>query len=102
MTVRPRSVGSFFISRSSERAKLPAVASRRSTSSRVRSPIEIKWRRGGRAGGRSSDIRRRSGIGLLLGGGDQDNTVDLVDLQELHLDALRACRRKVLADVVGT
>ena len=34
--------------RSSERSKLRAVASSRVTSSRVRSPIEIRWRRGGR------------------------------------------------------
>ena len=51
-TVRPRSVGSFFISRSSERAKLRAVPSSRSTSSRVRSAIEIRCRLGGGAGGR--------------------------------------------------
>jgi hypothetical protein len=45
--VPPRSVGSFFISRSSERSKSRAVASSRSTSSRVRSAIEIRCRRGG-------------------------------------------------------
>ena len=32
---------------------------------------------------------------------DEDDAVDLVDLEELHLDALAACGRQVLADVVG-
>src|SRR6266540_4250314 len=102
--VRPRRVGSFFISRSSERAKLRAVPSRRSTSSRVRSSIEIRCRRGGGAGGRrSSRMTRTSVIGVLLfSGGDQQHAVDLVDLDELHLDALVARGGQVLADVVGT
>ena len=38
----------------------------------------------------------------LLLGRDQQDLVDLVDLDELHLDALLARRRQVLADVVGT
>src|SRR6266545_5564141 len=84
--VRPRSVGSFFISRSSERAKLRAVPSRRSTSSLVR----------------SSRMTRMSAIGrLLFLAGDEQDSVDLVNLDELHLDALVARGRKVLADVVG-
>jgi hypothetical protein len=58
-TVRPRSVGSFFISRSSERSKLRAVASSRTTSSRVRSSIEIRCRRGGGSAGGSSSSRTR-------------------------------------------
>ena len=33
--------------------------------------------------------------------GDEEHTVSLVDLDELHLDALVSPRRKVLADVVG-
>src|SRR6266511_3774745 len=101
--VRPRSVGSFFISRSSERAKLRAVPSRRSTSSLVRSPIEIRCRRGGGPGGRrSSRMTRMSAIGrLLFLAGDEQDSVDLVNLDELHLDALVARGRKVLADVVG-
>src|SRR6266508_3247002 len=99
--VRPRSVGSFFISRSSERAKLRAVPSRRSTSSLVRSSIEIRCRRGGGAGGRMSSRMTRispiseppgdiggwmgcehqaAGSHLLLGCGDQQDAVDLVDL----------------------
>ena len=41
-TVRPRSVGSFFTSRSSERAKVRERARSRSTSSRSRSAIEIR------------------------------------------------------------
>src|SRR6266568_3932760 len=38
---------------------------------------------------------------LLLGIGDQKHPVDLVDLDELDLDALVARGRQVLADVVG-
>ena len=52
-TVRPRSVGSFFISRSSERSNERAVASSREMSSRVRSAIEIRCRRGGGSDGGS-------------------------------------------------
>src|ERR671932_1386926 len=90
-TVLPRSVGSFFSSRSSERSKLRAVASSRSTSSRSRSPIEIRCRRGGSFGGsRSSRMTRISANGGLLSSGDQQDAVDLVDLDELHLDALVA------------
>ena len=59
-TVRPRSVGSFFTSRSSERSKLRAVASSRSTSSRVRSAIEIRCRRGG-VGAAAAARRARGG-----------------------------------------
>src|SRR5215218_9122344 len=102
MTVRPRSVGSFFTSRSSDASKLRARASRRSTSSRERSRIETRWRRGGAAGGSCSRTSRMSAIAMfLLGGGDQQDAVDLVDLHELHLDALTARRGQVLADVVG-
>src|SRR5438093_2000835 len=102
-TVLPRSVGSFFSSRSSDRSKLRAVPSRRSTSSRSRSPIAIRCRRGGSFGGsRSSRMTRISAIrSLLLGSRDQQDLVDLVHLDELHLDALVAMRGEVLADVVG-
>ena len=48
-TSRPRSVGSFLYSRSCERANERAVASSRSTSSRVRSATESRWRRPARA-----------------------------------------------------
>src|SRR5919108_922208 len=101
-TVRPRSVGSFFISRSSERAKLRAVASRRSTSSRVRSAIVIRWRRGGASGGRSSSRSRWISdiVGLLLGSGNQEYAVDLVHLEQLDLDPLVTRGRQVLADVI--
>src|SRR5919204_988876 len=101
--VLPRSVGSFFTSRSSERSKLRAVASSRSTSSRSRSPMEIRCRRGGSFGGsRSSRMTRISATGrFLLRCRDQQDLVDLVDLDELHLDALVAVGGKVLADVVG-
>src|SRR6187551_3955937 len=103
MTSRPRRVGSFFISRSSERSSVRAVPSRRSTSSRVRSPIEIRCRRGGGAGGRrSSRITCRSPMCTLLRSRNEQNLVDLVDLDELDLDPLLAGRRQVLADVVGT
>src|SRR5581483_4685750 len=109
-TVRPRSVGSFFSSRSSDCSKLPAVASSRSTSSRVTSAIEIRCRRGG-AGGSAGGSRslRTTWISaicvLLVARGvrvrDEDDAVDLVHLEQLHLDALVARRRQVLADVVG-
>src|SRR5919202_3304128 len=100
-TVRPRSGEGFFISRSRLRSKLRAVASSRSTSSRERSRIEIRCRFGGGAGGsRSSRITRISAIGLLFGGRDEQDAVDLVHLEQLHLDALLARGRKVLADVV--
>src|SRR5581483_528894 len=46
--------------------------------------------------------RRSWSCTLLLGSGDEQNLVDLVHLDELHLDALAAGRRQVLADVVGT
>src|SRR4029453_6931963 len=101
-TVRPRNVGSFFISRSSERAKLRAVASRRSTSSRETSPIESRCRRCAGAGGsRSSRITRMSPMDLLLWRRDEQHLVDLVHLDELNLDALLPRGRQVLADVVG-
>ena len=101
-TCRPRSVGSFFTSRSSERSKLRAVPSRRETSSCVRSSIEMRWRRGGSFGGsRSSRMTRMSAISDPPRARDQQDLVDLVDLDELHLDALVARRRQVLADVVG-
>ena len=44
MTVRPRSVGTFLISRPLTSAKLSARSRMRSMSSRVRSAIEIRWR----------------------------------------------------------
>src|ERR671936_2599416 len=98
ITSRPLSVGSFFTSRSRLRSKVRAVASSRSRSSRVTSLIEMKCRRGGGAGGRRSSrmtlispIVRR-----LLGVGDQQDAIDLVHLDELHLDALVAGGRQVL------
>src|SRR5581483_6576564 len=52
-----------------------------------------------------SRARRRrlppGGSRALLGSVDEQHAVDLVDLDELHLDALVARRREVLADVVG-
>src|SRR6266511_1236527 len=102
-TVRPRSVGSFFISRSRADSKERAVASSRSTSSRVRSAIEIRCRLPGGRGGSSSRTSRISVIGLFpLRGRNEQDTVDLVDLDELHLDALAVRGWQVLADVVGT
>src|SRR5919198_3102646 len=102
-TSLPRSVGSFLTSRSRERSKVRAVASRRSTSSRVRSAIESRWRRSdARGGSSSSPTRWMSRIGRLLGVRQQEHLVDLVDLDELHLDALAAGGREVLADVVGS
>src|SRR5204863_8470066 len=103
MTSRPFSVGSFFTSRSRLRSNVRAVASSRSTSSRVTSLIEMKCRLGGGAGGRrSSRMTRISAILVsLLWRWDEQDAVDLVHLDELHLDALVTGGRKVLADVVG-
>src|SRR5215831_7003870 len=101
MTSRPLSVGSFFTSRSRLRSNVRAVASSRSTSSRVTSLIEMKCRFGGGAGGRkSSRMTRISAIvRCLLWSRYEQHLVDLVDFHELHLDALAARGRKVLADV---
>src|ERR687885_3042901 len=97
ITSRPLSVGSFFTSRSRLRSNVRAVASSRSRSSRVTSVIEMKWRRGGGSGGRrSSRMTWISPIVRLLGIRDQQNTVDLVALDELHLDPLVARGRQVL------
>src|SRR3989442_12256519 len=102
MTRRPLSVGSFLTSRSMLRSNVRAVASSRSRWSRVTSLIEMKWRFGGGAGGRrSSRMTLISPIVGLLRFRDQEDAVDLVDLDELHLDALVARGREVLADVVG-
>src|SRR5438132_4581920 len=72
-------------------------------SSRVTSLIEMKCLFGGGAGGRrSSRMTRISAVmAPLLWRWDEQNAVDLVHLDELHLDALVAGGRKVLADVVG-
>src|SRR4029453_7574262 len=103
MTSRPLSVGSFLTSRSRLRSKVRAVASSRSTSSRVTSLIEMKCRFGGAAGGRKSSLMTRMSaiVCFLLRCRDEQDLVDLVPLDELHLDALVARGRKVLADVVG-
>src|ERR671927_539391 len=104
ITSRPFSVGSFLTSRSRLRSNVRAVASSRSTSSRLTSLIEMKCRFGGGAGGRrSSRMTRISAIvRCLLWRWNEQDLVDLVHLDELHLDALVARGRKVLADVVGT
>src|SRR5439155_22618778 len=100
-TVRPRSVGSFFISRSSERPRLRAVLSRRSTSSRVRSAIEIRCLCADVLGGtRSSGTTWISGIWRFLLA-DEHDAIDLVHLDELDLNALAPGRGQVLANVVG-
>src|ERR671935_2566762 len=103
MTSRPFSVGSFFTSRSSDRSNVRAVASRRSRSSRVTSLIEMKCRLGGRSGGRRSSRMTwiSPNVAPFFRRGDEQDAVDLVDLDELHLDALVARGRQVLADVVG-
>src|SRR5262249_36184790 len=103
MTSRPLSVGSFLTSRSRLRSNVRAVASRRSTSSRVTSLIEMKCRLGGGAGGRKSSrmTRMSAMVAPLLRRWYEQDLVDLVDFHELHLDALGARGREVLADVVG-
>jgi hypothetical protein len=100
-TSRPRSVGSFFDSRSSERANERAVASSRSTSSRVEVGDREQVRGGGRRGGSSSPATTCSSVTASSSARDEQDPVDLVDLDELHLDALVARGRQVLADVVG-
>src|SRR3954447_2448041 len=104
MTRRPLRVGSFFTSRSRLRSKVRAVPSSRSMSSLVTSLIEMKCRFGGGAGGRrSSRMTRMSAIvRCLLWRWYEQNLVDLVHLDELHLDALVTRGREVLAHVVGT
>ena len=57
-TVRPLSAGSFFTSRSSEAENVRASARSRSTSSFVRSLIEMRCRRPGPRGGSSSSLIR--------------------------------------------
>src|SRR6266498_3578825 len=103
ITSRPLSVGSFLTSRSRLRSNVRAVAISRSRSSRVMSLIEMKCRRGGASGGRkSSRITWISPMAVLLFRiRDKQDAVDLVHLDELHLDALVARGREVLADVVG-
>src|SRR4051812_46519265 len=102
ITRRPLSVGSFLTSRSRLRSNVRAVASNRSTSSRVTSLIEMKCRLGGGAGGRrSSRMTRISAIvAPLFWLWHEQDLVDLVHLDELDLNALVARGRKVLADVV--
>src|SRR5919201_7130752 len=102
ITSRPLRVGSFLTSRSRLRSNVRAVASNRSRSSRVTSLIEMKCRRGGGAGGRRSSRMTLISpiVGFLLRVRDQQDSVDLVHLDELHLDALVAGGREVLANVV--
>src|SRR5215211_2437461 len=103
-TVRPLSVGSFFTSRSSERPKARASESSRPTSSVVRSAIEIRCRRSRRRGGRSSSRsngRTSAIVPSFLGLVDEQDAVDLVDLDELNLNALAVRGGQVLAHVVG-
>src|SRR3954451_11273793 len=102
-TVRPLSAGSFLASRSSEAEKVRASASSRSTSSLVRSAIEMRCLRPGRRGGRSSSRINgvTSAMVLVLAFWDEKDAVDFVHLDELHLDALAAGGGKVLSDVVG-
>ena len=100
-TVRPRRVGSFFISRSSDRSKLPAVASSRVDvlAREVGDRDQVAARRWvGRRQQVVAHQLNRHAASLL---GDQHDPVDLVDLDELHLDALGAGGGQVLADVVG-
>src|SRR3954465_11696323 len=99
MTSRPLSVGSFFTSRSRLRSNMRAVASSRSTSSRPTSLIEQKRLLGGGPGGRRpSRMTRISAIvRSLLWSGNEQHLVDLVHLDELHLDALGAGGRQGLS-----
>src|SRR3954454_16467867 len=98
---RPRSVGSFLLSRSWECAKERAVASRRSTSPSERSEIDSRLRFSFAGGSRSPPTTRRSVIVGLLALGHEHDPVDLVDLDQLDLDTLVPSGRQVLADIVG-
>ena len=102
--MRPRSVGSFFISRSSERASERAVREQPFDVVAVEVVDGDQVAAGGCWGRQCSCTRERVDVGHagLLRGREQEHAVDLVDLDELHLDALAACGRQVLADVVGT
>src|SRR5919197_4523463 len=104
ITSRPLSVGSFFTSRSRLRSNVRAVAISRSRSSRVTSLIEMKCRRGGGSGGRRSSRSTVISpmVHFLLRARDEQDAVDLVHLDELHLDPLLARGRQVLADVIGS
>ena len=103
-TVRPRSVGSFFTSpleRAREGARereQPLDVLPRQVGDRDQVPRAELF--GGRSSARSSG--RTSAMGFLTSRGrDEQDAVDLVDLEELHLDALPAGGREVLAHVVG-
>src|SRR5258708_39965066 len=99
MTVRPRSVGSFFTSRSSELANARAVSRRSSISTRVRSEMLSRWRRNARGGAPVVSARRMSDIVILQDRGcDEQDGICLVDLEQVHMNALRARRGQVLAD----
>src|SRR5205823_62388 len=64
----------------------------------------MKCRFGGRPGGRRSSRMTwiSPNVAPFFRRADEQDSVDLVDLDELHLDALVARGRQVLADVVGT
>ena len=77
-----------------------AVPSSRSTSSRVRSPTERRCRFGGSPGGLRSSLHEPDHRLSSSGAPDEQDGVELVHLDELHLDPLAARGRQVLADVV--
>ena len=101
-TSRPRSVGSFFISRSSDCSKLRAVAEQPLDvlAGEVADRDQVPPRR--RVGRREQLVPHEVDVShwsrLLR---DEQDAVDLVDLDELDLDALAARGGQVLADVVG-
>ena len=101
-TGRPRSVGSFFISRSSEGSKLRRreqaldVVAGRGRAIERRCRLRGVWR--------AEVLAHRPDFqpsGFSSKVGDEQDAVDLVHLDELHLDALAAGGRQVLAHVVG-
>src|SRR5947209_10410817 len=63
----------------------------------------MKCRRGGASGGRKSSRMRwmSPNVAPFFGRWNEQDAVDLIDLDELHLDALVARGRQVLPDVVG-
>ena len=89
------------LERAGERARRARGGARRPRASR--SAIEIRWRRGGLP--RRQELVAKRAVGRRPWAhslwGDEQDTVDLVDLDELHLDALAARGRQVLSDVVG-
>src|SRR5215211_5406781 len=98
MTVRPRSVGTFLISRPDTSAKLSARPRMRSMSSRERSSTDSRCLRIRLLRVRGGAVRR-----VRTGHRTRDShLVDAVELLDLYVHPLVAGSGQVLADVVWT